>query len=114
MKTNVNDFMDELGAGVFTEKLAHSLSEAALGTVLHGTKARKGKVTIEISFEQMGDNDQVIVSHKLAQSVPTKRGKRTEEDTTESAMFVGKGGVLSVNPPREDQRGQFNLTQVEN
>lgn len=109
--TNVDDFVDELGAGVFKEKLAHVLSEAALGTVLHGGGSKKGKVTIELTFQQIGENEQVVVSHKLAHVTPTKRGKRSEEDVTETPMFVGKGGKLTIAPPKEDNNGQYSLDQ---
>lgn len=112
-KTNVDDFIGELGAGTFKEKLAHVLCEAALGTVMHETGAKKGKVTVEFSFARVGDNDQVIVSHKLVHSIPTRHGKRSEENTTQTPMFVGKGGVLTINPPVEEERGQFNLRGVE-
>jgi hypothetical protein len=109
--TNVDDFIDELGAGVFKEKLAHVLSEAALGTVLHGIGNKKGKVIIEIGFQQIGDNNQLIVTHKLGTTVPTKRGKRSEEDTTDTPFFVGKGGVLTIGPPKEEDGGQLNLAR---
>ncbi len=106
-QTNVDDFIGELGAGVVKEKLAHILSEAALGTILYG-RGRKGKVTLEISFAQIGANDQVIVSHKISHSTPTNRGKKSEEDTTETPFFVGKGGALSITAPEEDEGGQQN------
>ena len=35
-RTNVSEFMNELGAGAFIKKLAHALSDAALGTVIFG------------------------------------------------------------------------------
>ena len=107
--TNVDDFIGELGAGVIKEKIAHVLSEAALATVLHGGKSKKGKVGLEFSFSQVGDNDQIIVSTKISQSIPTKRGKMTMEDATDTPMFVGKGGVISANAPREELRDQFGL-----
>jgi len=108
-ETSVGNFIEELGAGVFREKLAHALSEAALATVTHGNGKRKGKVSIELTFSQIGENDQVIITHKLSYLTLTKRGKRAEEDTTETPMFVGKGGVLSVDVPKEDNNGQFSL-----
>ncbi len=111
-KTNVEDFMGELGAGAFTQKLAHILSEAALNQVLHGQGNKKSKINIEFSFQQMGDNDQVIISHKLSKSLPTRRGKKMEEDTTETVFFVGKGGVMTIDPPKEEFDGQFTLEQV--
>ena len=111
-KTNINDFLSELGCGNFADKLAFTLSEAALNQIVHGQGNKKSKITIEFSFQQMGDNEQVIISHKLAKSLPTKRGKKSEEDTTETVFFVGKGGVMTVEPPREEDTGQFNLKQV--
>ena len=107
--TNVDDFIGELGAGVIKDKVAHVLSEAALATVLHGGGNKKGKVGLEFTFTQVGENDQVIVSTKITQSIPTKRGKMTMEDSTDTPMFVGKGGVLTVDAPREENSGQFGL-----
>ncbi|MCB0257028.1 MAG: hypothetical protein KDI55_25190 [Anaerolineae bacterium] len=109
--TNVQDFMGELGAGVFENKLAHTLSEVAAGTVTHGDRATKGKVVIEITMTPVGDHDQLVLSHKLSMTVPTRRGKRSEEDTTETPMFVGKGGMMTATPPREEASGQFTLAE---
>lgn len=107
-QTNVNDFMSELGAGVLSEKLAHILSDVALGTSLHG-QGKKGKVTLEFTFSQTdSESDQVKISHKIGHATPTKRGKKTEEDTTSTVFFVGKGGVLTINAPEEESSGQQN------
>lgn len=108
-KTNVSDFIGECNAGVLAEKLAFALSDAALAQVTHGVSSKKAKITLEFTFQQMGDNEQVIVSHKLATSNPTKRGKKSEEDVTETAFHVGKGGKLTINAPEEEEGGQFNL-----
>ena len=110
-ETHVHDFIDELGAGVFKEKLAHLLSDVAQGTVLHGGKGKKGKIFIELTLLQIGDNEQVMISHKLGHTTPTRRGKRSEEDLSQTSMFVGKGGEMTINPPKEDNNGQFSLDQ---
>tara|TARA_R110002153_G_C13332570_1_gene498429 strand:+ start:1243 stop:1608 length:366 start_codon:yes stop_codon:yes gene_type:complete len=107
--TNVNEFTSELGAGVFQAQLAHLLSEVALGTVNHGSRQKRGKITIELSFQQLAENQQLIVTHKLSNSTPTNRGKRSEETSSETAFFMGKGGVLTISPPKEDDLGQFQL-----
>lgn len=107
--TNVDDFIGELGAGVIKEKLSHVLSEAALGVITHGNGNKKGKVTLELTINRVGENDQVIISHKIAHLTPTKRGKKSEEDTTETSFFVGKGGVLTIDQPKEDKNGQIAL-----
>lgn len=108
-KTNLEDFFSELGAGAFKEKLALALSEAALGVVINGMGTKKSKVTIDFTISQIGENDQVIITHKLTKSIPTKRGKKMEENITETPMFVGKGGVLTIDIPRESMTGQFGL-----
>ena len=107
--TDVVDFIDELGAGVFKEKLAHILSDVAQGVVLHGGKNKKGKVVIELTLQQVGDNEQVMIGHGLKHVTPTRRGKRSEEDVSHTSMFVGKGGEMTINPPKEDNNGQFSL-----
>lgn len=109
-KTDVAEFIGECNAGVMIEKLGLALSDAALAQINHGAGSKKAKVTLEFTLQQMGDNDQVIVSHKLATSTPTKRGKKSEEDVTDTAFFVGKGGKMTINAPEEDDSGQFTLT----
>lgn len=108
-ETNVADFIGECNAGILKDKLALALSDAAMSQLNHGIGSKKAKVSIEFTFQQMGDNEQVIVSHKLSTSNPTKRGKKFEEDVTDTAFFVGKGGVLTINQPKEDDNGQFAL-----
>lgn len=111
-KTDVGNFIGECNAGILQEKLGLALSDAALSQITHGIGSKKAKVTLELTFQQMGDNDQVIVSHKLTTSNATKRGKKYEEDVTDTAFFVGKGGVLTIEPPKEDNDGQFELAEV--
>ena len=108
-KTNVSDFIQDCNAGILHEKLAYLLSEAALAQVNNGSGNKKANVSLEFSFQQMGDNPQVIVSHKISMTKPTKRGKKQEEDITESVFFVGKGGNLTALPPEEEEGGQFSL-----
>lgn len=109
LKTNVPEFFGELGAGVVQEKLAHVLSECALAVASNDNAKKVGKIGIELTFAKFGEGAQVLIAHKISKSIPTKRGKRTEEDTTETLMYVGRGGVMTINPPREEYNGQFNL-----
>lgn len=105
--TNVDDFVSEMHAGTFKDKLALTLSQAAQGVITNaGAHCKKAKVTIEFNISQIGDMDQVVVSHKLGSIIPTKRGKKMEEDTTETPFFVGKGGQMTINPPKEEESGQ--------
>ena len=70
--TNVPDFLGELDAGVFINKIAGALNTAALGVLNNGSK-----------------------------------GKVSEEDTTETPMFVNRGGKLTIL--QEDQGNLFTL-----
>jgi hypothetical protein len=40
----------------------------------------------------------VQIGHTLKVSRPTLRGKATEEDTTTTPMYVGKGGKMTIAP----------------
>lgn len=106
-QTKVVDFISELNAGMLVEKLGVLLSQAALGTILNNNK--KGKVGCEFTFTQIGENDQVIVTVKLTNSTPTKRGKTTEEDCTDTPFYVGRGGKLTIELPKQNFDGQFAL-----
>lgn len=98
-KTNVTEFIGELDAGIFENKLSAALSEVALGVLNHD---KVGTVKLEFTLKKMdSDNPQVQIQHKLSYVKPTKRGKSSEEDTTATPMYVHKGGVLSVTPDKE-------------
>lgn len=109
--TNVHDFLGSLAAGVLEKKLAILLSEVAQGTVINGRGSKTGKLTIELTFKQVGENSQVIITHKLSHKTPTARGNKSEDDVSETPMFVGKGGKLTETAPREDFTGQFGLVR---
>lgn len=110
--TNVQDFIGALGAGSFESKLAATLSKCAHGTVLHGRGNKAGKVTIELTLKQVGENSQVIVSHKLSHKTPTPNGSQSEDNVTETPMYVGKNGKLSETAPQEEFDGQYSLQSV--
>ena len=105
--TNVPDFLGELDAGVFTNKIAGALNTAALGVLNNGSK---GKVVLTFDIDRMGNSieeKRVMIKHKLQYITPTPRGKVSEEDTTETPMFVNRGGKLTIL--QEDQGNLFTL-----
>lgn len=69
--TSVPDFLSELDAGVFENKLSAALNEVAFGTNKNGGT---GEVHVIFKFTQ-SDEDRVKISHKLKMVTPTKRGK---------------------------------------
>jgi len=105
--TNVPEFLSELDAGIFENKIAAALNTAALGVLNNGGK---GKVSIEIDVSRISNSmeeKRVMLAHKLKFSAPTPRGKTSEEDTTETPMYVGKGGKLTIM--QEDQGQLFTI-----
>ncbi len=98
--TDVQAFIGELDGGVFETKIGAVLSEVASGVM--NTKT-KGKVSLNLEIEPFDEN-RVKIKHKLSYVRPTNRGKISEEDTTETPMYVNRGGRLTIL--QEDQ-GQY-------
>ena len=107
VNTKVDNFLSELSAGILTEKLGHILSKAAEAATVNRKQAT---VSMTLTLKPVGESSQVIVSAKLANSVPTKRGKSTEDDTTDTPMFVGIGGEMTIDQPRVEESDQYALS----
>ena len=84
--TDVQAFIGELDGGVFETKIGAVLSEVASGVM--NTKT-KGKVSLNLEIEPFDEN-RVKIKHKIS-----------EEDTTETPMYVNRGGRLTIL--QEDQ-----------
>ena len=93
-----SDLLPDLHAGVFAQKINRALADVALGVVTNG---KKGEVTIKLTMKQIGESNQIAVEHQIAYVQPTKRGQRSEKDTTETPLHVGPGGRLSIYPTPE-------------
>lgn len=73
--TNVPDFLGELDAGVFMNKIAGALNTAALGVLNNGSK---GKVVITFDIDRMGNSieeKRVMIKHKLQYVTPPHAAK---------------------------------------
>lgn len=106
--TVVPDFLGELDAGIFVNKIAAALNNTALGVLNNGGK---GQVVLTFDIDRLSNSveeKRVGIKHKLKFVTPTPRGKQSEEDTTETPMYVGKGGKLSIL--QEDQGQLFAIT----
>ena len=106
--TVVPDFLGELDAGIFVNKIAAALNNTALGVLNNGGK---GQVVLTFDIDRLSNSveeKRVGIKHKLKFVTPTPRGKQSEEDTTETPMYVGKGGKLTIL--QEDQGQLFAST----
>lgn len=99
--TDLNEFFDDLNAGVARQQLERALSDVALGVVTHGDKGKKGKVVLTFDMARIGESNQVTLTHRLEYRAPTARGKRTEDVTTQTPLHVGRNGRLSLMPDNQ-------------
>jgi hypothetical protein len=89
--------LNDLDGGVFMQKLASALALAAAGVVENDGR-RKGRVSMEFLISRIGESNQVSISHTLKYKRPTRRGYAAEDDTTETPVYVGSQGRLSIMP----------------
>lgn len=93
MTTDVKEFIGDLEAGGVEAVAARVLSAVAAATVDY---QRKGKFSLTIEFERIGQSQQVLCKHTLSYKHPTKKGDIGESVTGETPMYVGKGGSMSL------------------
>lgn len=99
--TDVNEFLGDLDGGVFVEKVARALSDVAAGVIAN---EKSGKATVQFDVKMLsGPTAQVSIDHKLTFIRPTPKGKVSEENTTNTPMYVGRGGKLSIFQPDQVQ-----------
>lgn len=94
-KTDFTALLPDLNGGVLEQQIGSALSDVASNVVTHG---KKGRVVLTFDFKQVGDSHQVTMTHTLKATIPTRRGKITEENETDTVLHVGTGGVLSLFP----------------
>ncbi|MCU7917100.1 MAG: hypothetical protein KZQ95_01925 [Candidatus Thiodiazotropha sp. (ex Epidulcina cf. delphinae)] len=110
MTTDVSQFISDLDAGIFEEKVSAILSEVA-GAVIDISEHKlgvTGKVSLEFTIGRIGSSYQVQVDHTLKYARPTLHGKKSEENKKSTPMHVGKGGRMTFFP--EDQSQLFTKT----
>jgi hypothetical protein len=109
--TNIVHVFEYADAGIFRQKLEAFISEVARGVVNQDGSKKKGNINIALRIERIGESNTVMVSHGISAEIPTKRGKRTEVDVTQTPFHVGRGGKITFDQPKEDIVGQYSLNQ---
>ena len=92
------DVFEELDAGIFDRKVSHAIAQVALAVVNAESRKQTGKVTLEFNIERIGEGAQVNMTHKVTYSKPTLRGKANETDETQTLLYIGKGGKMTITP----------------
>lgn len=103
----VQDMLGDLDGGSLLNQIGHSVHEVAKSVVLHGDGKRKGKVTLELTFEQIKGASQVRIGHKLTFKKLTERGDQTETRENDAPMHVTRTGVTSTPD------GQLDLVEMQ-
>lgn len=98
--TNLEQLLGDLDGGVFAQKIATALSDAALAVAHTG---KKGDVSVTFSMKRIGDSNQVEIAHTLKYTRPTSKGKVTEENTTSTPLYVGSRGALTLIPDTQQK-----------
>jgi len=93
--TDFCQLLPDLNAGVFEQQINRAMSDVAANVCTHG---KKGEVTLKFTFKQIGDSQQVAVTHAIKVVVPKPRGKVTEENAVDTPLHVGAGGKLTLFP----------------
>ena len=88
--TDTNEFLNSLNAGIFAQQLGRALSDVASGCIEH---SKQGQVTITFKLKQIAQSHQVNVTHTLDFVEPTKRGKRREDTTLDTPLYVTPDGL---------------------
>lgn len=95
--TDASEFLQSLNAGVFAQQLGQALSNVAAGCVEYG---KQGQVVVTFKLKQIAQSHQVNITHTLDFVEPTKRGKRREDTTLDTPLYVTPDGLqlFMTNP----------------
>jgi len=108
--TEINQFINDLDGGVFSERLGKILSDVAAGVMDH---EKAGKVSIDLNIKRVSDTFQVHIDHKVTYKRPTARGDISENNVTTTLMHVDVGGEMTLFPKSQVPRGQMHIADKE-
>ncbi len=92
MPTNIPEFFTDLDGGVFEAKLSRALSDVAAGVIDH---EKSGKIVITLKIKRVGNSQQVMINHNLNYVRPTNCGDISENNETQTPMYVGEKGEMT-------------------
>lgn len=109
--TDINELLSNFNAGILKDQLEAVISEVARGVINYGGQ-KKGRVAVEFKFDRYGSNEsQIEIAAIIKKEKPTKYGKQTEDVGSEQVFWVGRGGKVTFEQPKEDLNGQYALDQ---
>lgn len=86
--------LEQMNAGITKERLEAALKDVAIGVA---NTEKTGKVTLTFDIKpQKGTNGQVTIDAKVNFNKPTEKGKRSEEVTDSTPMFISREGLSAL------------------
>lgn len=92
-QTDAPQFVSDLSGGNFAQQLGIAITEVTEGVVRNG---KKGEVQVTLDISRIGESNQVNIAHTLAYVEPTSKGKRSEDTTSETPMYLNHDGSVSI------------------
>lgn len=102
MVSDIGDFISELGAGTFEEKVQEALKAAGYSTMKHSGTS---EIVIKLKITPASQTQTKIV-HSIETKMPTLNGSKTEKNSTHTLMYVWEQGKFSIFP--ENQSDMFS------
>jgi hypothetical protein len=96
--------LEELQGGTLPAILTRVLADTAMAVAEHASGKQKGKILLEFNITRGKGQFQLELSHRIAYAHPTVRGKKTEEISDSSEVYINTMGHLSVVP---DSQGRL-------
>ncbi|MDH0032530.1 MULTISPECIES: hypothetical protein [unclassified Acinetobacter] len=90
--TDAQQFIEDIGAGVFAKQLGVSVTEVANSVIRTG---KAGEINIKLKVTKLTDS-QVQIESKLQFNEPLAKGKRVEEHNEQTPMHVNLTGDVTL------------------
>ncbi|EHU0328783.1 hypothetical protein QX213_03985 [Vibrio vulnificus] len=104
--TNFPKLVQQLDGGVISNVVGLALSNVARAV---SYSDKQGNVKIDLKLKPMGTNNEMVeITVNMSVKEPkTGFGTKSEDFQYTSIAYVGKGGKLTYDRPKEDIRGQL-------
>ncbi|NAW60113.1 MULTISPECIES: hypothetical protein [unclassified Vibrio] len=108
--TNFPKLMQELDGGVISNVVGLALSNVARAV---SYSDKQGNVKMDLKLKPMGTNNEMVeITVNMSVKEPkTGFGTKSEDFQYTSIAYVGKGGKLTYDRPKEDIHGQTAIEE---
>lgn len=108
--TNFPKLMQELDGGVISNVIGLAMSNVARAV---SYSDKQGNVKMDLKMKPMGTNNEMVeITVNMSVKEPKAGfGCKSEDFQYTSIAYVGKGGKLTYDRPKEDIRGQILIEE---